>query len=164
MSCDFKSLIFDRTKEDIIRYNSLNEKIKLNGFSSLSEEEQNEWNKGLKACLNNTDLNRIEECINYFSNLFDINLNIKLDWSKTDYLNDDNVIRILNNVETVRNLYYYIPEGTPDTPKKPLNTIEKINNIEKILYNKYSYINDNFENKNYCNDNFYSGDLLIGLL
>lgn len=164
-SFDVKTLIFDRTQDDILEAKSLIEKIKENGFNSLSDEEKTKWNSGLKACLNNTDLNRIEECCCYFADMFYIDtMEIKADWQKMDVPTDIEMKRILENVETIRNLYRFIPIGTPITPTQPLNTIEKINDVEKILYNKYIYINGNLDNTNYCNDNFYSGDVLTGLL
>ena len=163
-SFDVKTLIFDRTQNDILEARLLIEKINTDGFNSLSSEEKEKWNSGLKACLNDTDINRIEKCCCYFADLFDIDMDLKTDWKKTDVPTDVEMKRILKNVETVRNLYSFVPEDTPEIPEKPLNTIEKFNNIEKILYNKYIYINGNLDNTNYCNDNFYSGDVLTGLL
>ena len=164
-SFDVKTLIFDRTQNDILEAKLLIEKIKENGFNSLSDEEKETWNIGLKACLNDTDLNRIEKCCKYFEDLFYIdNMETKTNWLKSDIPTDIEIKRILKNIETIRNLYYFIPKDTPTTPTQPLNTIEKINDVEKILYKKYIYINGNINNTNYCNDNFYSGDVLRGLL
>lgn len=162
---DISTLIFDRNKNDILIARSFIEKIKENGFNTLTEEEKETWFNGFKACLNDTDLNRIEECCTYFAELFDIDeMETTTDWQKMDVFTNEDTRRILGNVETIRNLYGFIPYGTPKTPEQPLNTIEKMNDVEKILYNKYIYINSNLDNKNYCNDNFYSGDELIGLL
>lgn len=163
-SFDVKTLIFDRTQNDILEAKLLIEKIKTDGFNSLSSEEKEKWNSGLKACLNDTDINRIEECCCYFADLLDIDMEIKTDWQKMDVPTDVEIKRILKNVETIRNLYSFVSEDTPTTPTQPLNTIEKINDVEKILYKKYIYINGNLDNTNYCNDNFYSGDVLTGLL
>src|SRR5574344_1586400 len=100
-SFDVKTLIFDRTQNDILEAKLLIEKIKENGFNSLSDEEKETWNRGLKACLNNTDLNRIEECCCYFADMFDIDtMEITAALQKLDFPTDIEMKRILENVET----------------------------------------------------------------
>lgn len=50
-----ENLITDRTQEDVNRAILLNQK----DYLSMSDDEKNEWNAGLKGSYNVSDLNRV---------------------------------------------------------------------------------------------------------
>ena len=68
--------------------------------------------------------------------------------------------QILSDVDAIRNAYM-VHANTPDTPAKPLNDFQKWNDIEKILYDVYEILLNNFNY--YCGNEIYAGDEM-GLL
>lgn len=95
-----------------------------------------------RAYTNYTDLNRIEENIQYLSDIFNLNLTTKYNWALGDFTRFADRDRILNNVESLReyciqtfatsNANWYYP-----LPVSNLNTWQHWNAIENMILRCY---------------------------
>lgn len=126
-------LITDRTSSDVTRAKQLIEKAKK--IENLTSEELEEYLSGLKGCYNISDLNRVEEAVQYVSDLLNSHnyynvVNVK-EWKPGDLLNQTELIRYLNNLDILKNAYITY-STTPDTPIS-YQPYGNANNIEKIL-------------------------------
>lgn len=129
--------IYDRNLLDLTTAKDLTTKIQTTGFSSLTQHEKEQWGSGLKGTLNYTDLNRIEGNSQEIANIFGIPIGaVKTDWTMTDIPTRKDYQRIRDNVQKIRSASI-IRSDTPITPELPLNRYEKINDIEKILFDVY---------------------------
>lgn len=126
--------IINRTQADVdlvIEYGNI-------GYNNLTPEQKAVWDAGMIGALNAKDLNRIELNIQYLANLLEVgNLLIKSNWKMSDICRSSDFNRILSNLDAVKNKFnidfeYEIP--LPATPDLPLNSFDKINDIENILY------------------------------
>ena len=62
------------------------------------------------------------------------------------------------NVQAIRDTGY-VQWNTPAVPSSPLNTFQKWNNIEKILFDAHNTLDDNFYYGQYgADDEIYSGE------
>lgn len=129
--------VYDRTQEDVERVAELSAK----GFSNMTEAEQVEWLNGMKGALNASDIRRIENNVQLLSDVLELNLSTY--YGKTVTLNGAYFKQLLVNVEAIRNAYM-IHDDTPKTPTAPVNTYQKLNDIEKILHDVYTILNSNF--------------------
>lgn len=148
--------IYDRNLLDVQTAKEFRAKILTNGFDSLSNDEKTQWFSGLKGCINYTDLNRIEQNCKTLSDIFELGLTVKTNWTQEDTLNArlQDFTRIRNNVEAIRETNY-VRFDTPYTPSLPLNTYTKINDIEKILYDVYTMYNAVTAVQYYMNNEIY---------
>lgn len=151
--------IFDRIKGDVLKvqtYDTI-------GFKYLSDEQKSEWMNGLKGALNFKDLNRIENNMEFLANLYEIeNMNFKTNWSYIDIPSRLDFQRIVDNLKVLVNRGKAL-KTTPKIPDLPLNSYQKINDLEKILYDLYwVYENESlafarnderFKSELYSNDN-----------
>lgn len=126
------------------------------GFNNLLDESKEEWLTGLKGCLNYTDLNRIELNCKTLSDIFNLDLFTKTNWTVADAFNArlSDFERIRNNVEAIR-ATNYVYSTTPSVPSLPLNRYDKINDIEHILYDVYTMYSANTKVLYYMNDGIY---------
>ena len=127
--------VYDRNLLDIQYGREIDRQIKESGFSTLSEQDKNRWLNGNKGYLNYTDLSRIENNCRILAGLLGLNLETKA-WEMTDFPVVSDFARIRLNVEQIRAKNYRYPD-TPQVPEMPLNRYDKINDIEKILYDAY---------------------------
>lgn len=117
------SLIFDRTQSDI----------------------SNDTNK---SYISYEDLNRIEEAVEYISNLlkeysYDNEVDVKKNWNMSDFRKQEECDRIRENYEILRKSFAYDFE----VPEFRWKDIKEANEIEKILYdlsNMVDYISTYF--------------------
>lgn len=146
--------IFDRTDQDVLKaitYDNI-------GYKYLTNEQKAEWDNGLKGTLNYNDLNRIEGNIKYLFDIFGvINIDVKTNWNYTDIPTLSDFQRILSNIERLRDLYKVFEE-TPVTPNIPINTYQKVNDIEKIIHDMY-FIYENGSLAFARNDPLYKAEL-----
>ena len=157
--------VYDRTEVDVVNLLNAISKIKKTGFSSLTEEEQTNWYSGMKGARNYTDINRIESNCETIADMVGITITTKTDWSDADFIKNEDINRILGNISIIREIYSLVYDDTPVVSDPPINTIYKINDIEKILYDKYNIIYNNSINKYYCGESFYSNsDISYGEL
>lgn len=104
------SLIFDRTEQDLT-------------------------NETEKAYISYLDLNRIEEAVKYLSDLlnkygYTNKTNNKTSWNMSELRTQAECERIKQNYQILKKSYAY----KFDIPNFNWNTIEEVNNIEKILF------------------------------
>lgn len=148
--------VYDRTQEDVDRVLEL----KRIGWDNLSAEERAEWLGGrMKGALNLSDLKRIENDCYVIAQL----LNIEITTRKDDlprYPNASYFTSMLANVETIRSVGYRYVE-TPSVPAQPINSYQKLNDIERILHDVYEVFTANYVY--YAGEEIYAGDM-IGLL
>jgi hypothetical protein len=132
----FLGYVYDRTKEDVLRWRELHDK----GWLAMTEDERNEWSGYMKGRYTVVDLNRVESAVAVLAKLLsdlgyvDSNIIVKTDWTNQDEFLYADVERYLTNVETLRSSISVFR----NTPRTPLVT-EKFNyvtanNLEKILY------------------------------
>lgn len=145
--------VFDRTAEDVKRVLELNQKY-ISG--TITEDEKNEWLAGLKGALNIEDLNRVERNCDIVANKIAVVVNTK-NWVKNNIPRVSDYQRILENVETIRSSYAVL-NTTPETPFQPLNTFQKWNDIEHILFDVDSIYTRTMDAFAYCGTEIYSGE------
>lgn len=130
--------IYDRNILDITVAKGIADKIQTKGFHSLTDTEKQQWKSGLKGTLNYADLNRIEGNSRDIAQMVGVSIEVpKTSWTMTDIPTQKDFRRIRDNVQKIR-ASNYIHSDTPVTPELPLNRYEKINDIEKILFDVYS--------------------------
>lgn len=144
--------IYDRNILDITVAKDITIKIQTTGFSSLTDAEKQQWQSGLKGTLNHTDLNRIEGNSRDIAHMVGVSIEeTKTSWSMTDIPTQNDFRRILDNVRKIRASNYVHPD-TPVTPELPLNRYEKINDIERILFDVYDMYTRNMSAIYYINE------------
>lgn len=143
--------IFDRNTLDIQGAKEIHKKILSEGFQSLSSDEKTKWMSGMKGFLNYTDLNRIEGNCRILANLFKLPVVTVTNWSMIRRPKVSDFKRIRQNVCLIRAMNYRYPD-TPQVPELPLNRYDKINDIEKILYDAYTIYQDTMENVYYLGE------------
>ena len=135
--------IYDRTEQDVGYVKRLVNDIK-SGIATPSEIA--EYKTDLKGSINRSDLERILGNISYIADMLDVTIQSqtipeipRLSWYTT----------LLSNLNAVLNAYTKYTD-TPDIPTHPINTYEKWNIIEKILWD----IKTIYE----TNEHYYAGN------
>lgn len=140
--------IYDRTEEDVARVKELTEKY-LSG--TITESEKAEWHGDMKGALNLSDLNRVEGNLSVIAELLSLSITTKT-WSIGTIPRESDYQRICDNLQTLRNA---IPEvNTPEVPNPPLNTYQKWNDIERIIFDIY----DSLMDYDYAGSEIYAGE------
>lgn len=163
MSVDFTTLVTDRTAADVQRWKSLRDK----GFANMTATEQAEWKAGnMKGAYNTGDLNRVGEILNYLHDrLVDANyityqttFTARTNWAATSIPTADDLTHYLWCVSVIREAMAQF-ETTPPAPEDTgaLNYTEA-NNIEKILLDVETLINNMLAARHFCGD-VYAGEL-----
>lgn len=159
MAFDFSTLVTDRTKADLQRWEYLRNK----GFANMTTEERTEWLTGnMKGAYNKGDLNRVGEALNYLHDrlnaagyiTYPLAFKAKTNWTVTSIPTADDLTYYLKCVSSVRDaltLFATTPPAPTDTGA--LN-IEEANNIEKILIDVETLINNMIAAQYYSNDIF----------
>lgn len=88
-------------------------------------------NKTKKGYYNIEDIQRINSYIEYFSDVFGLNLTVT-DVSLGQALTRAEMESILNNINTIR-AAWYVASNTPQTPEAFAWNYEKANDVERIL-------------------------------
>lgn len=154
------SFVFDRTPEDLSRAKELIDKVKNEGYASLSDEEKIEWDNGLKACRNASDLNRIGNACNiiaeiqYRGNLIPEEMHIKDNWVITEVPSVWEIENVLGFVSVLRAAVEKYAPSIPKVPYNPINTIEKMNLVERILYEVYNITNIILTDRQVCGEDY----------
>lgn len=147
--------VFDRTQADVDRVRYLRNVI-LNHTNT--EEEWIEYKQDKKGALNFSDLERIEKNLNTLASLFGLSLHsmIRDPIPRVPYFKN-----LQKNVKIIRESPYHYPT-TPQVPEMPLNTYQKINDIEKILWDAYWMYVANMKAFYYAgNDELYANNNII---
>lgn len=153
---EFPNLIFiyNRTQADVDRVKKLTEKY-LNG--TITDQERTEWRKDLIGALNVSDIERIEHNTDVIAGFFEKLLPTKV-WKTGDIPRVSDYARIRSNVAAIRNIFPASFPALPPVPDQPLNTYQKWNDIEKILYSIYTIYQAMLKNLNYCGTEIYAGE------
>lgn len=140
--------VTDRKQSDVERVIELLRK----GWSNFSVDETEEWMNGMKGALNLSDLQRIQNNTQLLSDVLELGLTVE---DVPNCPNENFFKSLVDNTDSIRNSYM-IHSSTPLTPSLPLNTYQKINDIEKILEDVYLILMNNFSY--YCGNEIYAGD------
>lgn len=154
------TLVFDRTQADVDRVLALKNKILMQGWSTLTEQEQTEWSAGMKGAYNASDLNRVGEAIGYVAELMEeaqaevtnelnkygiadadayrfpwsggFSVSPKTDWTYADIPTAEQAATYLLDINTIASLVY-----SPNSPAMPVTldyfTYGQANAIEQML-------------------------------
>lgn len=151
------TLITDRSAADYQLWQTL----KALGWSGMSSEQQAQWVAGLKGAYNASDLNRVQEAMEYLAGVFSsygytVSLQVMPTWSDSDIPTEAQMTAYLSNLAALRGVLAVLPT-TPATPESmELLTYVEANNIEQILVD----INQLLENM--AASWFYSGEVYCG--
>ena len=94
-------------------------------FDRTDEDVREKTPKGF---LKYDDLNRIEQNLSHLEAKLGVNYTAK-DWSSRPLIFKGDLIKILDGLSTIRN-HWPVP-NLPENPQYPINTYEKVNQIEK---------------------------------
>lgn len=149
MSNIWQEAVTDRSQEDVNRALFLLSKVK---FSEMTAEEQAEFLEDNKGCLNRSDLLRIKNNVELMLEVLELDNAVSdvPELPQTQYYDE-----LLTNVTAIRTAG---PKKgtTPEVPVAPLNTYQKWNDIEQILFDVYDLLLNNFHY--YCGREIFSGD------
>lgn len=140
--------ITDRTQEDVDRLKELRRKLLSGQYTEQDWEEYHYYSKG---ALNYSDLARIEGNLETLASLLRVNLySMERDpIPRVPYFTN-----LLKNITIIRESPY-CSDITPQVPSMPLNTYQKINDIEKILLDAYTVFTANAASE------YYAGSELV---
>lgn len=144
--------VFDRTAEDVEK--ALQWKNRR--YENFSESEKAQWNEGLKGTINASDWNRIEGNISAIAEEIVVSVSSR-SWTRLDIPRHSDYVRLLNNLAKIR-AGYGIMSDTPQVPTQPINTFQKWNDIEKILYGAHYVYTHSTEDVYYCDTELYAGE------
>lgn len=113
-------------------------------------------NRTSKGYLNATDLKRVENNISELAGYVDLELETK-QWDVGGLPRQSDFTRILSNISTLKE-HFLIRQTTPVVPEQPLNSFQKWNDIERILFDMYSLYMSSLSNRYYCGENIGCGD------
>ncbi len=146
--------VTDRTQDDV----DLAARLISARWKNLTAEEQEEYLKGLKGCLNASDLDRIENDVQILLDVLELEgkscVGAVPSPPKESYF-----ANLKANVAAIR-AAYCVHADTPQVPDLPYNTWQAYNDIEKILNDVYEVVSSQFS---YYAGEIYAGDT-IGLL
>lgn len=159
MSFDFNTLITDRTAEDVSRWEYLRNK----GFANMTEEERAEWlADDMKGAYHKGDLNRVGEALNFLRDKltkagymsYQTTFTAKTNWTVASIPTAADLTHYLKCVSNIREAMTQFAT----TPTTPTNTgalnFEEANNIEQILIDVETLINNMLAARHYCGDVF----------
>lgn len=147
--------VIDRTESDVARAKYMLER----GWANLKPSEQIEWRVGLKGALNTKDLNRIENNVQVISDVLELSLETHAD-SVPEFATDTYFANLLSNLDVIKTTIK-AHSDTPAVPVEPINTYQKVNDVEKILSDIYEILCSNFH---YYSGEIYAGDSIGYLL
>lgn len=147
--------IIDRTEADVTRATHLLER----GWENLKIPERIEWMAGLKGALNTSDLMRIENNVQVISDVLELSLDTYAD-NIPEFATDTYFAKLLSNLDVIK-AAIKAHSDTPAVPLDPINTYQKVNDIEKILSDIYEILCSNFH---YYTGEIYAGDSIGYLL
>lgn len=159
MSIDFTTLVTDRTSADVKRWEYLRDK----GFLNMTDAERAEWLAGnMKGAYNKGDLNRVGEALNYLRDrlidanyiTYQTNFTAKTNWTVASIPTAADLTHYLQCVANIRDAMAQF-ENTPPAPTdKGALTYTEANNIEQILIDVETLINNMLAARYYCGDVF----------
>ena len=112
-----ENMITDRTERDVARVEALAEKA----WQDMTAEERTEWMSPMKGSYNYTDLNRVEEAVQYVA----MRLKeygylseepVTRSWTVDDKPTEEDFVRHVRNMVMIRDASRAFRENTPDIP------------------------------------------------
>ena len=163
------SFVYDRTPQDVAIAQDLINKIASIGYNGLTDEEKELWDSELKGCRNASDLNRVGNACNiiadelYNAGILHTQITTKDDWTELDIPTRSDMNTILNNIRALRTAIGKAcsPEMAKvieRVPNNPINTIEKMNLVERILYEVYNITNIILTDRQLCGEGYLCDD------
>lgn len=137
-------MIYDRTEQDVLSAIELKKRLQSGDLlSSLDEDDVKTLERGT---LTISTLNRIEGNCEQLVGLFrNVGYYMKplqvASWSYEDYFKQSDFDRILSNIDKLRNAFY-VYSYTPKTPGDNYRKFQIINDVEKILHDLHSMVQD----------------------
>lgn len=130
----FSELITDRTQAHV----NLLKRLLKKPWTSMTASEQEAWyGEAAKGAYNYTDLNRVETAVGVLSDMLDLNLETKTNWTIWDRPTRGEMDRYLGNVAKIRNMCLSVP-NIPTLPSSMDNlNYNDANNIELVLLLAY---------------------------
>lgn len=154
------SFVFDRTLEDLSVAKTLRDKIFEIGYDKLTDAEKELWNTDLKGCRNASDLNRIGNACNiiasmmYTVGLIPEEIHVKDDWTISEIPSVYEIENLLGAIEVLRSVAIRYDNNIDNVPNNPINTIEKMNLVERILYEVYNITNIILTDRQVCGEDY----------
>lgn len=140
-------MITDRTIQDIQIVKALHQKP----ISEWTEEDNDTYWVDLKGAFNRSDYKRIQDTIRLISDVLELGLET---FTTPTIITRRELDETLMNIEFIRRNSPILYKDTPKTPDYPLNTYEKLNDVEKILDDVYTLLFNNFYD--------YTGEVIAG--
>lgn len=163
MAFDFSTLITDRTAADLKHWEYLRDK----GFANMTEPEKAEWLAGnLKGSYHSADLNRVGAALNYLRDRlneagymsYQTTFTAKTNWTAASIPTAAELTHYLKCVSIIREAMAQYET----TPPVPIDTgalnIDEANNIEKILIDVETLINNMLNARFFCGE-VYAGEI-----
>lgn len=123
-------------------------------YDRTQEDVDNRTSKGY---LNIEDLNRIENNVNELASLVGCDVET-ISWDRSMFPTHNHFNRILANLTTIKKVWVCPCDANPT---QPINTYQKVNAIEKILYQIYTNFNIHRVNGLKVNEEYVSRDTNI---
>lgn len=151
------NLITDRTQADVDRHAEL----KAKGLRGMTTAEKAEWETSLKGGYNYTDMNRVENAVEYVANRlteagYVVSPVVKKNWTASDKPTLVDIKRYMKNISDIRSALT-IFTTTPEAPTTEKHlTYQMANDMEQILIDVDDLVS------RMASAYFYSGDLYSG--
>lgn len=160
--------VYDRTKEDAVYaaylnnkgdYDYLNDYQAYVGEDAIGEDiapsnnrEITDWDAGLPGAMIRSDMSRIWGDIYIIANILDVKI---VYWEDVALIpNTNNYTALRNDLINIR-ACYPMP-FVPAVPNLPYNTYDKMNDVERILYEVYNWVTHRDFAK--CGNDTYCGE------
>lgn len=130
-----ETLVYDRTQSNVDKIKELSQMR----YQDMTTEQRQEWIYNLKGTYRYTDLNRVEEAVEYVgervnsTNFYSVVLEPRKFWTKDDIPRAEDMARYLRNIQAIRNVNRGL-EITPDAPTEIKLGWKEANDIEQILH------------------------------
>ena len=132
------TLITDRTEQDVVEWQTLKDVE----YSLMTLNQKSRWDSDMKGSYNISDLNRVGAAVEYLTNLlnsygYTVNTHTKITYIEIDIPSLTQMTNYLSDVKAIKEKLGGIQE-MPET----MNNLsyEDANNIEKVLYQINSFI------------------------
>lgn len=148
--------ITDRTQEDVDRVSIVKAYMIrfYAGNESINPELKAEWEAGMKGALSYTDFNRIESGMAGIAEELNVTLDLKTEWTASQYFTVSDGQRWINNINALRAEC----DGYSDTPETP----ESMNWLDYQTMNKIEKILSDIESRANSADASFAGEIMTG--
>lgn len=142
--------VFDRTQDDVERVRYLHNI----GWDGMNSDQRKEWKAGMKGAFNISDVKRNENNCYVIAQMLNVSLVTYRD-NFPEHPTSEYFANLLSNVSVLRDTGYRYSD-TPEVPEPPINSYQKVNDIERILHDVYEVFKSNFSY--YAGEGLCAGD------